>query len=183
MIKLKSLGIQVLGLMVLLIFATSCGKDRDGKDFIEFELDGNFVRIESVGSTEGNINAKIAYVADRKLLSVGYTGLYNGLASAGSFGFSQPDDFAAQSYSFDGTAPGGMLFYPSFIYVFQTNEGYTLTPNGAGNITFTFYAGSNVGDVIEGTFNFTGVEKKDSGGNVVNPNLTLSNGRFKFTIE
>ena len=174
-------NLVLLVLMALLLSA--CDKDRGGRDFIEFVIDGEHIHIEKFETTKGNIVSQLIDVGATRLLNIAFTGTVSSKPHGGALALSSNEEFAAKAYPFDGSEPGGLINFPTFYYLDGDLTAYTLMPNGSGTISLTSYSGRASGALIEGTFSMTGVEKKLDSGEVVATGLNVTNGKFSVRLE
>ncbi len=177
--------LQASLLLCVVVMFAACKKEDQNRDYIAFTLDGKQVRIEHHATTEGNIDATVTTApgTTTRILSIGYFGTIVGLPSGGSFGVYSPQDFAPGVYIADGSTTEGLLYFPTFLFSYQNQFNYVVTPQSTGSITLTHVEGYNPGDVIRGTFTFSNAKKENSNTQqVISNDIAIVEGSFRVTL-
>jgi hypothetical protein len=169
----------------------SVSKSTNEIDFIEFKIDGQHIRIDKndplwqsiyVQKDDQATNPKIFRALGMKM---GFTG-------GGTFNLVLMDIKSTLKSQTSYTVQAGEPIQPlilDFSYTTSDQIKYATSIKESdphfrtdGNLIFTRF--ENVeGGVAEGSFSFSNIVFKDSRGNVLSENHTLSEGKFKLTVH
>lgn len=190
MIRFKTVfTITIILFTVLLIISTGCKKEEidPGYDFIEFAIDEeeNVFRLEA--NPGGSNISSGNYLAIPEIpvyqFNFDFTAKDNNQNKQAMLIIKSNNPFLTGPYPLAGNTQHGMLYFPSFIFSPNVQNEYSLSDVSGGNISLTRMGGTERGSKIEGTFNFSRVQLKDNNNNIISSEHTVTQGRFRITLE
>ncbi len=176
-------------LLLLILLSTGCYKidDQDsGRDFIQLSIDEeeNVYRIELEMTTAADIYAEYSEIPELPAyqFTMTFKGILDQQESEARLVLKSSMPFSSGPYVLSNTTEG-LLYFPSFRFSPSPYETYSINNASSGTISLTGFEGTEPGQKVEGTFNFSRVQLRDQQNNIISSEHTILQGRFRATIK